>query len=107
MLAKKLLMMLAGVVLGTASISGWAATQAQIDNARNLGLWWLFAHQNGEGRWGNSSIAAVAATASALEALNTAGLRGPAYARGYSWLVNAPESSVDSLARQLAAVRMG
>ncbi len=106
MSAKKLLMMLAGAVLGTASLSVWAATQTQIDTARNKGLWWLFAHQNSEGRWGNSSIAAVAATASALEALNTAGLRGPVYARGYSWLVNAPASSVDSLARQLAAVRL-
>lgn len=107
MSAKKILIVLVGVMLGTASISSGAATQAQIDTARNKGLWWLFVHHNGEGRWGNSSIAAVASTASALEALSVAGLRGPIYSRGYSWLANAPSSSVDSLARQITAVNMG
>lgn len=106
MSANKLLMLLVGAVLGTAAIPSWAATQAQIDAARNKGLWWLATHQNGEGRWGNSPIASVASTATALEALNASGLRGPLYARGYSWLANAPANSVDSLARQITAVGM-
>lgn len=79
----------------------------RLDNARIKGLWWLFAHQNGDGSWGGSPAAAVASTATSLEALNTAGLRnGPLFGRGYSWLANAPANSVDSLARQILAMTM-
>jgi hypothetical protein len=31
--------------------SAHAATQAQIDQARLKGIWWLMVHQNGDGSW--------------------------------------------------------
>jgi hypothetical protein len=69
MLGKVVLRWIFGVALGMAAVNAWSATQIQIDNARARGLWWLFAHQSGDGSWGNSSNAAVASTASTLEAL--------------------------------------
>lgn len=81
----------------------FAATQPQIDTARNKGLWWLIAHQNGDGSWGKG-VAVIASSATGVEAFNTAGVRGPIYSRAYSFLVNAPALSVDTLARQVAAV---
>lgn len=105
MVGKHILKMMVGLALGAAAVSGWGATQPQIDNARARGLWWLFAHQGGEGTWGSAPNTTVADTATALDALANAGIRGPLFSRGYSWLANAEASSADSLARQIASVR--
>ena len=96
----KLLVLCAG--LGSAN--AWSATQGQIDTARAKGLWWLITYQNGDGSWGKGS-ADIASTATGIEGFNTAGVRGPIYGRAYSWVANAPAVSVDSLARQITAVR--
>jgi len=105
MVGKHFLKLMVGLALGATAMSGWGASQLQIDNARDKGLWWLFAHQGGEGTWGSAPNTTVADTAAALEALANAGIRGPVFSRGYSWLANAEASSADSLARQIAAVR--
>jgi len=102
---KHFLKLMVGLAFGAAATSGWGATQPQIDNARAKGLWWLFAHQSGEGTWGSAQNTTVADTATALDALAVAGIRGPVFSRGYSWLANAEASSADSLARQIASVR--
>ena len=93
-----------GAALGMAAVSAWSATPFQIDTARNHGLLWLFTHQTGEGAWGSAQNTTVADTASVLDALGVAGVRGPLFSRGYSWLSNAEADSVDSLTRQIAAV---
>jgi hypothetical protein len=104
MLGKDTVRWIFGVTLGMAAVTAWSATQPQIDTARNRGLWWLFTHQSGEGAWGSAQNTTVADTAAALDALGVAGVRGPIFSRGYSWLANAEAGSVDSLTRQIATV---
>lgn len=103
-MTKAWLKLLGICLIGAGTASAWAANQSQIDTARTKGLWWILTHQHGEGRWGSSPVNIVASTATTLEALNQAGVRGPIFSRGYSWLANAPAASVDSLARQIAAL---
>jgi len=76
-MGKCFLKLMVGLVLSMVAASGWSATQAQTDNARAKGLWWLFTHQNGEGTWGSAQNTTVADTATALDALTVAGVRGP------------------------------
>ena len=68
--------------VGLVSANAWAATQVQIDTARAKGLWWLITHQKGDGSWGKSA-AAVASSATGLDAFNNAGVRGPVFSRAY------------------------
>src|SRR5262245_28931516 len=82
-----------------------AATQAQIDTARNKGLAWLFTHQNGDGSWRSTAGTEVVTTATALEGLSTARVKSYSFAAGVSWLSNAEISSVDSLARAILAAQ--
>lgn len=92
------------VVFGMYSSYSQSATPAQIDEARNKGLKWLFEHQAGDGSWRSKPGTEVAATASAIHALNDAQLRGQPFARAVSWLANAEPGSVDSRARQIIAL---
>jgi hypothetical protein len=82
-----------------------AATQAQLDAARNKGLAWLISHQHDDGSWRGPSGSEVATTATAVEALNRAGLKSYPYAASVSWLGNASVASVDSMARRVLALR--
>ena len=82
-----------------------AASQAQIDAARHRGLAWMLTHQNGNGSWRGPLGTEFAATATSIEALGRAGLRGYPYVVAVSWLTNAPASSVDSLARKILALQ--
>jgi len=81
-----------------------AATDEQINTARNKGLWWLLTRQDAEGKWKSKPGTEVAATATALEALSNAGVKSYPYTAGVSWLSNVKISSVDSLARQVVAL---
>lgn len=78
-----------------------AATSVQIDAARNRGLAWLYGHQQGEGGWSAPFGAEAITGHSALEAFNTAGVRGYPYYAALSWLDNLKTDSVDSVSRQL------
>src|SRR5262245_59027115 len=82
-----------------------AATQEQIDAAREKMLAWLLIHQRSDGSWRGTPGSEVAASASALEGLSRAGVNGYPYAAGVSWLANAPIASVDSLSRKIVALR--
>jgi hypothetical protein len=85
--------------------SARAATQAQIDAARNKGIAWLINHQNGDGSWRTSSGLEVATTAETLQALANAGMKGFPYTAGVSWLSNTKVDSVDSLSRKILALQ--
>jgi hypothetical protein len=82
-----------------------AATQAQLDAARNTGLAWLYTHQNSTGQWQSPGGLPVQTTAAALDALRNAGIaRGYYYAGAVAWLRNAEALSNDALAKQIAAL---
>lgn len=95
--------LLAGLGLGTPAALE-AATQAQIDAARNRGLVWLITHQRPDGSWRNSAGLEFAATATAVEALTKTGVRGYPLTFGASWLSNADAPSTDALARKILAL---
>lgn len=83
-----------------------AATTAQIDAAREKGLWWLIAHQNSDGRWKSAGGMEVQPTAAAIEAMTNAGMKqGFAYGKAVAWLGNADAPSVDSLSRKIMALK--
>lgn len=85
---------------------GFAATQAQIDQARVQGLAWLMTHQNGDGSWTGAPGLEVQSTASALDALRNAGIgRGYNYGAAVAWLQNADAPSVDSLSRKITSLK--
>jgi hypothetical protein len=92
------------IVSGAAGGTAHAATQDQVDAAREKMLGWLLIHQRNDGSWRSSPGSEAAAAASALEGLSRAGLKGYPYAAGVSWLANTPISSVDSLSRQIIAL---
>ncbi|OGU06411.1 MAG: hypothetical protein A2075_07595 [Geobacteraceae bacterium GWC2_58_44] len=82
-----------------------AATQADIDQARNKGLAWLYISQKGDGSWRTAGGLEIQPTAAVLEALLNAGVtRGRAFAMAQSWLTNADSISTDSLSRQGVAL---
>ncbi|MBI3805077.1 MAG: SBBP repeat-containing protein [Nitrospirae bacterium] len=85
--------------------SALAATQAQIDAARNKAIAWLINHQNGDGSWRTNSGLEVATTAETLQALANAGMKGFPYTAGVSWLSNTKVGSTDSLSRKVLALQ--
>ncbi len=83
----------------------WAATTAQVDNARTKGLAWLFQNQKGDGSWSAATGLQVQATSAALNAFLNAGIQnGDAYYAGIAHLANAHPASIDGQARQLATL---
>ncbi len=82
-----------------------AATQDQIDQARNRGLAWLLTHQNSDGSWRSTPGTEVTATSDALQALAKAQLKNYTYAVGVSWLGAARALSMDSLARKIVTLK--
>ncbi len=94
---------LALLLLFTTSVQ--AATTAQLDNARNRGLAWLFTHQSSEGQWESPGGLPVQTTAAAIDALKNAGItQGYFYAGAVAWLRNAEALSTDALARQIGTL---
>ncbi|HEY5291943.1 MAG TPA: FG-GAP-like repeat-containing protein [Burkholderiales bacterium] len=106
MLRRSACFALAILSLGAFSTPAYSATQQQIDNARAKGLAWLLLHQAGDGSWRGTAGSEVAATSSAVEALTVAGIRSYPFIAGVSWLGNTRAKSVDSLARQVAALTL-
>jgi len=83
-----------------------ATASADVDSARGGGIAYLLSNQNGDGSFKSSAGLEIAATASAADALATAGVRhGQNYGSAIAYLANADGGSVDSLARSLAALR--
>jgi translation initiation factor IF-1 len=78
-------------------------TPAALEAARNRGLAWLVANQNGDGNWRGGIANDIAPTALALQALANARFSLSSYPRaaGIAWLANTNATSVDSLARQV------
>lgn len=79
------------------------SVSADVDSARSRGAAWLIKQQRGDGSWASADgRLPVQATASALAAINNAGLlRSPTFSAAGAWLANADADSVDSLARKV------
>lgn len=82
-----------------------AATQTEIDNARNRGLAWLLKNQKGDGSWRSTPGTEFLATSDALQALNKVGLKNFSYGAGLAWLNASKPGSVDALARKIMALQ--
>lgn len=94
------------VFLATQTTQAHSATQTQIDQARAKGLAWLITQQKGDGSWQAASSLGVQSTATALDALNNAGIsRGKTFGAAVTWLKNADAVSVDSLSRKAIALK--
>ena len=86
-----------------------AATQVQIDTMRAKSLAYLVSQQQGDGSWRDAGGNGVLATATGIDVLTRSGMTsGYVPGAAVSWLLNAEAVSIDSLARQIAALaRMG
>lgn len=93
-------------LLALATASATAATPEEIDLARNKGLAWLFANQQGDGSWKIPlSNLQAQPTAAVLEAYINAGVsHGYSFATAQAWLSNADPQSTDSLSRKCMAL---
>jgi len=81
--------------------------QANVDDARSLGIQWLVQNQKGDGSFAGLRGLEVQASAAAVEAMHAAGLsRSPQYARALAWLANAPPGSLDARAWQVSALAL-
>lgn len=89
--------------IGLSSVAQ-AATQDQIDTARNKALAWLLTNQTGEGKWSNATGSAVISTATAIDSIAQFGIRGYPSTKAISWLSNAEALSTDALARQIISL---
>lgn len=93
------------VFLCAIAFEAMAATQVEIDQARNKGLAWFYVNQKGDGSWKSAGGLQTQSTAAALEALLKAGItRGRPFAMAQSWLANADQISTDSISRQCIAL---
>ena len=93
-----------GISLALVSSTVAAATQAQINAARDKAAAWLIGQQLGEGRWTTGHDADIPVTAQALMGLTSAGVRGVPTRNATAWLLNAKTDSIDALARSLLAL---
>lgn len=83
-----------------------AATQAELDVARDKAVAWLIKAQKADGRWSAGEGLDVQATAAAVEALIASShTKLPQFAAAVSWLQNAEAGSTDALARQVMALK--
>ncbi|WP_290903028.1 FG-GAP-like repeat-containing protein [Aquabacterium sp.] len=97
-----------GIVASTVALSSvsWAATQAELDTARDKAVAWLVLNQQADGRWVSAPGLDIQTTAAAVEAMQAAGQsRLPRFAAAVAWLQNAEASSNDALARQVIALK--
>lgn len=97
-----------GIVASSLALSSvsWAATQAELDTARDKAVAWLVLNQQADGRWVSAPGLDIQTTAAAVEALQVAGQsRLPRFAAAVAWLQNAEASSNDALARQVIALK--
>lgn len=84
-------------------LSSFQATSDELTKEQTQAVAWLLKNQNPNGSWGDQS---VAETSEALRALLNAGLsKSFSYAKGVSWLVNKPNSNVDTLSRKLITLK--
>ena len=90
------------VLLGLPVLVG---AQTSTQTAWDKGLAWLITHQKVDGSWRSASGTEFPATASAVEAFGKAGVKSFSYAQGVSWLSNSHAPSVDSLTRQILALK--
>ncbi len=81
-----------------------AATDAQVQDARNRAVAWLVLQQSGEGNWSQAGASGVLTAASAISAMRAAGAKGYPYHAALAWLSNVETASVDSLSRQIVAL---
>lgn len=83
----------------------YAASPAQIDEARVKGLAWLYSNHKGDGSWYANENLKVHTTAAALEALRNAGINsGHGYSAAVSWLANADTQGTDASSRKIMAL---
>ena len=97
-----------GVVLSSFALTSvsWAATQAELDTARDKAVAWLVLNQQADGRWVSAPGLDIQTTAAVVEAMVSAGqTRLPRFASAVAWLQNAEPSSNDALARQVIALK--
>lgn len=81
------------------------AQSPAVDAARDKALAWLINYQKADGSWRSTPGTEFTATATALEAFSNSNLKNFSYAQGVSWLTNNSAPSVDSLARQILALK--
>ena len=92
-------------LLSVLSFHATAATQQQLDDARNRGLAWLVAHQSKEGSWSDGGALTDATTAMSLSALARAGiLNSYTSSAAGSYLSGRPLYSTDAIARSASAL---
>lgn len=80
-----------------------AATQPQIDLARDKAAAWLIRNQQGDGLWTKGEGADLPVSAQALLGLVSAGVKGYPVFNANAWLLNNKPESVDALSRILMA----
>lgn len=80
-----------------------AATQPQIDLARDKAAAWLILNQKGDGLWLKGEGADLPVSAQALLGLVSAGVKGYPVFNANAWLLNNKPESVDALSRILMA----
>ncbi|MEQ1661855.1 MAG: hypothetical protein ABL877_04085 [Thiobacillus sp.] len=91
--------------LAGASPTVFAASPAQIDEARAKGLAWLYLNHKGDGSWYANEGLKIHSTAAVLEALRNAGIQsGSRYGAGVSWLANADAQGTDAASRKIMAL---
>lgn len=97
-----------GIIASALALSSgaWAATQAELDTARDKAVAWLVLNQQADGRWVSAPGLDLQTTAAVVEAMQAAGqTRMPRFAAAVAWLQNAEASSNDALARQIIALK--
>ena len=83
-----------------------AASQSQIDQARDKAAAWLILNQQGDGLWTNNGGTEISVSGQALLALLSANVKGFPVLNGNAWLLNNKAESVDALSRVLLARAM-
>jgi hypothetical protein len=95
------------VAVGMGLVVATDVRAQDVDTARAAGAAFLIRAQQGDGSWKNAGGLEIQATASALEALDRAGLRNsPFFAAGAAWLANTEPGSIDSEARRIVTLNL-
>ena len=84
----------------------FAASQAELDVARDKAVAWLIKGQQPDGSWTAGAGLSVQTTSAVVEALIASShTKIPQFAAAVSWLQNAEAGSTDALARQVMALK--
>ncbi len=87
------------------SFHATAATQQQLDDARNRGLAWLVTHQANEGSWSDGGALTDTSTAMSLSALTRSGiLNSYTTSAAAAYLSGRPLYSTDTIARSASSL---